>query len=44
MVTTCSPRNFDFVKSLGASEAFDYNDPECADKVRYACRPPWDDS
>jgi NADPH:quinone reductase-like Zn-dependent oxidoreductase len=25
VVTTCSPRNFDFVKRLGASAAFDYN-------------------
>lgn len=23
--TTCSPRNFDYVKTLGASQAFDYN-------------------
>ena len=34
MVTTCSPRNFDYVKSLGADEAFDYSDPGCADKIR----------
>jgi NADPH:quinone reductase-like Zn-dependent oxidoreductase len=34
VVTTCSPRNFPFVKALGASEAFDYNDPECAKKIR----------
>ncbi|KIV77459.1 hypothetical protein PV11_09252 [Exophiala sideris] len=33
-ITTCSPRNFEFVKSLGAAEAFDYNDPECAAKIR----------
>ena len=33
VITTCSPRNFPFVKSLGVSEAFDYNDPECAKKV-----------
>ena len=25
VITTCSPKNFDFVKKLGASEAFDYN-------------------
>jgi NADPH:quinone reductase-like Zn-dependent oxidoreductase len=25
--TTCSPRNFDFCKSLGASQCFDYNSP-----------------
>jgi len=34
VVTTCSPRNFPFVKALGAAEAFDYNDPECAKKIR----------
>ena len=34
VVTTCSPRNFPFVKALGAAEAFDYNDPECAQKIR----------
>ena len=25
VITTCSPKNFDYVKKLGASEAFDYN-------------------
>jgi NADPH:quinone reductase-like Zn-dependent oxidoreductase len=34
VVTTCSPRNFPFVKALGAAEAFDYNDPDCAKKIR----------
>ena len=27
VITTCSPRNFDFVKQLGAAAAFDYRDP-----------------
>jgi len=27
VITTASPRNFSFVKELGASEAFDYNSP-----------------
>lgn len=27
VLTTCSPKNFDYVKSLGAYEAFDYNSP-----------------
>lgn len=34
VVTTCSPRNFPFVKALGATEAFDYNDPDCGKKIR----------
>lgn len=27
VITTASPRNFEYVKSLGASQAFDYNSP-----------------
>ena len=34
VITTCSPRNFAFVKTLGADEAFDYKEPNCAKKVR----------
>ncbi|KAH0538122.1 hypothetical protein FGG08_005284 [Glutinoglossum americanum] len=34
VVTTCSPRNFELVKSLGADAAFDYNDPNCAAEIR----------
>ncbi len=34
VITTSSPRNFDFVKSRGADEVFDYNDPECGAKIR----------
>jgi len=34
IITTCSPRNFDLVKSLGADIALDYNDPQCAQKIR----------
>lgn len=34
VLTTCSPRNFDLVKSFGATEAFDYNDPETPGKIR----------
>ncbi|KIW21320.1 hypothetical protein PV08_01900 [Exophiala spinifera] len=33
-ITTCSPQNFSFVKSLGAAESFDYRDPDCAKKIR----------
>ncbi|KAI1179081.1 GroES-like protein [Nemania sp. FL0916] len=33
VITTCSPRNFDYVKSLGAVKAFDYNDPNVIEKV-----------
>jgi hypothetical protein len=34
VITACSPHNFALVKSLGATEAFDYNDPDCAKKIR----------
>ncbi|KAI0707802.1 GroES-like protein [Earliella scabrosa] len=36
VVTTASPRNFDFVKSLGASEVFDYKDPDVVAKIKAA--------
>lgn len=34
VITTCSARSFDHVKSLGASAAFDYKDKDCAKKIR----------
>ena len=34
VLTTCSARNFDFVRSLGADAVFDYNDPDCAADIR----------
>ncbi|KAL4913079.1 hypothetical protein BDW62DRAFT_220886 [Aspergillus aurantiobrunneus] len=34
VITTCSPRNFDFVKSLGADAVFEYSDPDSAGKIR----------
>ena len=33
VVTTCSARSFDYVKSLGADKAFDYSSPSVADDV-----------
>lgn len=33
VITTCSPRNFDMVKRLGATEVFDYNSPTVVDDV-----------
>ncbi|KAF7118390.1 hypothetical protein CNMCM5793_007907 [Aspergillus hiratsukae] len=36
VLTTSSPRNFPLVKSLGADEVYDYNDPDAAAKIRKA--------
>lgn len=36
MVTTCSPKNFDLVKSYGADVVFDYNSPTCAKDIKSA--------
>ncbi|KAH6683992.1 putative zinc-binding dehydrogenase family oxidoreductase [Halenospora varia] len=33
-IATCSPKNFDFVRSNGAEEVFDYRDPELSDRIR----------
>ncbi|KAK5078520.1 hypothetical protein LTR64_003067 [Lithohypha guttulata] len=33
VLTTCSPHNFDFVKSLGADAVYDYRDSDCAKKI-----------
>jgi NADPH:quinone reductase-like Zn-dependent oxidoreductase len=34
VITTCSSRNFDLVKSFGADHAFDYTSPTCAADIR----------
>jgi NADPH:quinone reductase-like Zn-dependent oxidoreductase len=34
VVATCSPRNFDLVKSFGADAVFDYNSTTCAHDIR----------
>lgn len=34
VITTASPQSFDLVKSRGADVVFDYNDPECGQKIR----------
>lgn len=36
VATTCSPRNFEYVKSLGADEVFDYSSPTCAADIKVA--------
>lgn len=33
-VATCSPHNFNLVKTTGAEAAFDYNSPTCASDIR----------
>lgn len=33
VITACSPRNNELVRSRGADEVFDYNDPECGAKI-----------
>ncbi|KAI1373209.1 alcohol dehydrogenase [Hypoxylon crocopeplum] len=34
VVTTASPRNFEYLKSLGADAVFDYNSPTCAEDIK----------
>lgn len=34
VITTCSPHNFDLVRSLGADAVFNHRDPECGKKIR----------
>ncbi|KAF4454155.1 hypothetical protein F53441_3290 [Fusarium austroafricanum] len=34
VITTSSPRNFEMVKSYGASAVFDYNDPNCTADIK----------
>lgn len=34
VITTCSPRNFDLVKSYGADVVFDYKSPTCGADIR----------
>ncbi|KAL1966327.1 hypothetical protein VTN77DRAFT_4680 [Rasamsonia byssochlamydoides] len=33
-IATCSPKNFDLVKSYGAEQVFDYHSTTCADEIR----------
>jgi threonine dehydrogenase-like Zn-dependent dehydrogenase len=34
VITTCSPHNFDYVKSLGADQILDYSSPDVGKKIR----------
>lgn len=38
VVTTASPRNFDYVRGLGATQVFDYNDPNVVDTLVQSLR------
>ena len=38
VITTASPRNFEYVKSLGAVQAFDYNSPDVEADISAALR------
>ena len=38
VITTCSPKNFDYVKKLGASEAFDYNSKTVVNDIIHAVK------
>lgn len=33
-IATCSPHNFELVKSYGADKVYDYKSPDCAQKIR----------
>ncbi|KJZ68604.1 hypothetical protein HIM_12002 [Hirsutella minnesotensis 3608] len=33
-ITTCSPHNFELVKSYGADQVYDYKSPNCAQEIR----------
>ncbi len=34
VLTTCSSKNFDYVKRLGADAVFDYNSPNCLEQIK----------
>lgn len=36
VITTSSPHNFEYLRSLGASETFDYNSPNSAEEINKA--------
>lgn len=38
VVTTASPKNFDYVKKLGAKHVFDYRAPSVVDEILDACK------
>ena len=38
VIATCSEKNFEAVKALGADEVFDYRDEKCGEKIREATK------
>ena len=42
VLTTCSPHNFDFVKSLGADAVYNYKDSDCAKHTNDSLKYVWD--
>lgn len=38
VIATCSPKNFEYLKSLGADHVLDYHDEDCEEKIKKLTR------